>query len=130
MKRFALRLGIGLWLSTLTGWAQPPTERAQEFYAKALARKAIGDFRGILQQAGDDPACSLYLLKLFQEDLPGFDAPTQFTTRRLMTLLARGLALRGQPRPLRRTAGQKSAHSRGGRHDPGVGPECNSGPGN
>lgn len=99
MKRFALRLGIGLWLSTLTGWAQPPTERAQEFYAKALARKAIGDFRGILQQAGDDPACSLYLLKLFQEDLPGFDAPTQFTTRRLMTLLARGLALRGQPRP-------------------------------
>jgi len=79
-----------------TGWssARPTVEQLQGFVEKLEIRQQAGDLRGILEQAGQDPELSGIVVH---------DWPLEKMTparRRLLTLVARGLDLAGNPKPL------------------------------
>lgn len=81
-------------LCTGWAWARPTLEQLQGFIEKLELRQQAGDLRGILEQAGQEPELSAIVL----HDWPM--EPMTPARRRLLTLVARGLDLAGDPKPL------------------------------
>lgn len=81
-------------LCTGWAWARPTLEQLRGFIEKLEIRQKAGDLRGILEQAAQEPELSAIVVH---------DWPLEGLTPerlRLLTLVARGLDLAGNPKPL------------------------------